>query len=72
MDIKAKVDELVKKITSDEELLSKFKSDPSGTVKNLVGVEIPSDQLKTLTDGITAKVNLDNLSSGIGKLFGKK
>ncbi|MCD8007129.1 MAG: hypothetical protein LUF29_09265 [Oscillospiraceae bacterium] len=72
MDIKAKVDELVKKITSDEELLAKFKSDPTGVVKDLVGVEIPSDQLKTLTDGISAKVNLDSITGGLGKLFGKK
>ena len=72
MDIKAKVNELVTKITSDEELLAKFKKDPTGTVKDLAGVEIPEDQLKTLTDGIKAKVNLDNLSGGIGKLFGKK
>ncbi len=72
MDVKAKVNELVTKITSDEELLAKFKKDPTGTVKDLAGVEIPEDQLKTLTDGIQAKVNLDNLSGGIGKLFGKK
>lgn len=72
MDVKAKVNELVTKITSDEELLEKFKKDPSGTVKDLAGVEIPEDQLKTLTDGIKAKVDLDNLSGGIGKLFGKK
>ncbi|MCD7733322.1 MAG: hypothetical protein LUH56_07800 [Oscillospiraceae bacterium] len=72
MDIKAKVEECVKKITSDEELLAKFKKDPTGTVKDLTGVEIPEDQLKTVTDGIQAKINLDNVSGGIGKLFGKK
>ena len=79
MDIKAKISELVDKIKSNPDLLTKFKSDPTGVIKSLIGIELPTDQLKSIVDGVKAKIDLDNVSdkvSGIagklGGLFGKK
>lgn len=79
MDIKAKISELVDKIKSNPDLLTKFKSDPTGVIKSLIGIELPTDQLKSVVDGVKAKIDLDNVSdkvSGIagklGGLFGKK
>lgn len=71
MDIKAKVEELVGKLKSDKTLADKFKSDPVGTAKGLLGVDIPDDQIKAVVDAVTAKLNLDKLG-GLGSLFGKK
>jgi len=68
MDIKAKIEELVNKIKSDKNLLSKFQKDPISTVEGLLGVDLPNDQVARLVDGIKAKISLDKL----GGLFGKK
>lgn len=71
MDIKAKVEELVVKLKSDKTLADKFKSDPVGTAKSLVGVDIPDDRVKAVADAVLAKLNLDK-PGGPGGLFGKK
>ena len=70
MDIKAKIEEIVGKLKSDKDLMSKFTANPIGTVEGLIGVDLPDDQIKTIADGIQAKLNLDKLG-GLGKLLGK-
>lgn len=72
MDIKEKVTELVQKITADKDLLVKFKADPLGTVKKLIGVDLPTEQLSPIVDAVKAKINLDSVSGLVGGLFGKK
>lgn len=71
MDIKKKIEELVGKIKSDKNLMAKFQKDPIATVEGLLGVDLPNDQIEKLVDGIKAKISLDKLGSGLGKLFGK-
>ena len=71
MDIKEKVGELAAKITGDETMKEKFSKDPMGTVKELVG-NIPPEQLSAITEGVKAKINLDQLGGGLGGLFGNK
>ena len=75
MDIKAKINELVDKIKNSPDLLGKFKSNPIKTIEELVGVDLPDDQIKAVADGVKAKIDLDKLG-GIGEklggLFGKK
>jgi len=72
MDIKAKIDELVNKIKNDKALGAKFQSDPIGTVEDLLGVDLPNDQVAKIVDGIKAKISLDKLGGALGGLFGKK
>ena len=75
MDIKAKIDELVEKIKEDKNIAAKFQKDPVGTIEDLIGVDLPNDQIKALADGIKAKLDLDKLGGALGSLgglFGKK
>jgi len=79
MDIKAKINEIVEKIKSDKDLLSKFKNDPIATVEGLIGIDLPDDQIKGIVDGVKAKISLDDindklggLGDKLGGLFGKK
>jgi hypothetical protein len=73
MDIKEKITELVQKITGDKDLLAKFKADPIGTVKGILGnIDLPNDQLSAIVDGVKAKINLDAAGDLLGGLFGKK
>jgi hypothetical protein len=71
LDIKGKIDELVKKIKSDKDLAAKFQKDPIKTVEGLIGVDLPDGQVEKIVDGIKAKISLDKLGGKLGGLFGK-
>ena len=74
MDIKAKIEEVVKKLTSDKNLMTKFERNPVSVIEELVGIDLPDAQINQLIDGIKAKIKLDQVGDvlgGIGKLFGK-
>ena len=72
MDIKAKIEELTKKITSDKTIMENFKKNPIKTVEGLIGIDLPDDQVSKIADGIKAKIGLDKLGGALGGLFGKK
>ena len=75
VDINAKIEELAAKIKSDKELQEKFHEEPVAAVEELLGVDLPEEQIEKLVDGIKAKVQLDSLGdalSSLGGIFGKK
>lgn len=72
MDIKAKIEEIVNKLKSDKTLMSRFTNDPVSVVEELIGIDLPNDQIEKVVDGIKAKLDMDKLGSALGGLFGKK
>ncbi|MBR5453442.1 MAG: hypothetical protein IKV54_05105 [Clostridia bacterium] len=72
MDIKAKINEIVDKIKSDDSIMAAFKKDPIKAVEKLLGVDLPDDQIKSIVDGVKAKISLDSIGDALGGLFGKK
>ena len=74
MDIKAKIEEVVKKLLADKSLMAKFERNPVSVIEELIGVDLPVQQVNQLIEGIKAKIKLDQVGDvlgGIGKLFGK-
>ena len=74
MDLKAKIEDIVKKLLSDKKLMEKFERNPASVIEELVGVDLPDQQVNQLVEGIKAKIKLDQVGDvlgGIGKLFGK-
>lgn len=74
MDLKAKIEEIVKKLTTDKTLMARFERNPVSVIEQLIGIDLPDDQVNQLIDGIKAKIKLDHVGDvlgGIGKLFGK-
>ena len=74
MDIKKKVEELVKKIQSNPQMLKDFKKNPVPVVEQLVGMDLPDDQILQLAELVKAKIDLEkmgDLLGGIGGLFKK-
>ena len=74
MDIKAKIEEVVKKLMNDKNLMAKFERNPVSVIEQLIGIDLPDEQINQLIDGIKAKIKLDQVGDmlgGIGKLFGK-
>lgn len=80
--IKEKVNEIVEKIKSDKDIAAKFKKDPISTVEELIGIDLPNDQIEKIVEGIKAKIALDKIDldnidlekvgNVLGGLFGKK
>lgn len=72
MDIKAKVDEVVNKVKSDDKFAEKFKSEPIKAVEDVIGVDLPDDVVKNVVDGVKAKINIGGITDKLGGLFGGK
>lgn len=72
MDIKENVTELVEKIKKDPTLLKKFQENPVKVVEDLIGMDLPDDQIKKLAELVKAKIDLDKAGNLLGGLFGKK
>ena len=80
MDLQKIISDLVSKLTGNSSLIEKFKKNPLETIKSLLGsINLDSDQLKTVVDGVSAKINIeDAVKQGSGfltklkGLFGKK
>ena len=73
-EIQEKIDALVEKGKSDKNIAAKFQKDPIATVEELLGIDLPNDQIEKVVDMIKAKINVEKISGalgGIGKLFGK-
>ncbi len=70
MDIKAKIDEIVEKVKSDENFAEKFKNNPIKAVEDVIGVDLPDDVVNNVIDGVKSKINFDDIAGKIGGLFG--
>ena len=72
MDIKAKIEEIVEKIKNDKQIMAKFEKDPASVIEELIGIDLPNDQVNDVVDAIKAKLTVDKLSGALGGLFGRK
>ena len=70
MDIKAKIEQAVQKLLSDKNLMAKFEKNPASVIEELIGVDLPDDQVNQLIDGIKAKLTLDKIGGALGGLGG--
>ena len=74
MDIKEKIEQAVKKLKTDKGLMAKFQKNPVSVVEDLIGIDLPDQQINQVVESIKAKISLDkagDMLGGIGKLFGK-
>ncbi len=68
MDIKEKIEEVVEKITKDDEIKDLFKKDPVKAVEKVLGVDIPDDITEKIVDGVKGKMAIDSVSDALGSL----
>ena len=74
MDLKAKIDQIVKKLLADKTLMARFERNPASVIEEYVGIDLPDEQVNQLVEAIKAKIKLDQVGDvlgSIGKLFGK-
>jgi len=71
-DIKAKVEELAKKIMGSEELKKSFAKEPVKTLEKLLGIDLPDEMVDKLVTGVNAKIGLEQVMGLTGGLDGLK
>lgn len=75
MEIKEKIEKVVKKLLSDDKLMEKFEKSPVKVIEELLGVDLPDDLVNQIIEGVKAKINLEKVGDALdalGSLFGKK
>ena len=66
MDIKAKVDEIVRKIKADDGLGKRFLKEPVKTLEDLLGVDLPDEQVKALVENVKKKLQSGEVAEKVG------
>ena len=68
MDIKAEIDEVVKKVQGDPAIAKNFEKEPVKTVEGIIGVDLPDDVVNNVVDGVKAKISADKAGGIIDKV----
>ena len=74
MDIKSKIEEIVSKVKNDQNFAAKFKGNPIQAVESIIGMDLPDDQIKSVVNGVKAKISVDKAGDVLGSvknIFGK-
>ena len=69
-ELKDKLEEIVEKIKNDKTIAAKFQKDPVSTVEELIGIDLPNDQIEALVDAIKAKIDIDKIGSALNGFKG--
>ncbi len=69
-DLKEKVEVLIKKIDSDKDFAEKFKKEPVRAVEDLLGIDLPDDQINSIIDTVKTKITADEIGKAAKKLQG--
>lgn len=75
VDIKEKIEQIVKKLLADNNLMQKFERNPAAVIEEYVGVELPDDLVNQIIEGVKAKIKLEKVGDtldALGGLFGRK
>lgn len=71
MDIKNKIEEVIGKIKSDKNLKAKFVKEPVKTIEDLLGVDLPDEQVKQAVKVIKAKIEESGIDDKLESLGDK-
>ena len=66
-EVKKKIEEIIKKVTTDKDFAKEFKKDPVTAVENVLGVDLPNDKINAIIDGVKAKMTVDTAKDMMNK-----
>ncbi len=72
MDIKEKIEDIVKKIKDNDSFKEEFEKEPIKAVEKVLGVDLPDEIIEKVIDGVKAKLSADTVSKAVDafkKLF---
>lgn len=68
MDLKGKIEEIVKKVQNDDNFKDEFMKNPEKAIEKLAGIDIPDGMVNQVIDGVKAKIAGDELSGAMDSL----
>jgi hypothetical protein len=73
MDIKKIISELIEKLKSNPDAVRGLQSEPTKTIKDLTGIDLPEDQVNSVLEGVKDKLGdgLGDKLDGLKNLFNK-
>ena len=66
--IKEKIEEIVEKIKSSEDLAKLFKEEPIKAIEKVLDVDLPDELIEKVVDGVKAKMAADDVKNALGAL----
>lgn len=67
-DLKELIEDVVRKIKDNPQLINKFKADPAKVLEALTGQDLPDQMIDPLIAGVKAKIGTDEPGDALGKL----
>ena len=62
MDIKEKIEEVVKRIMAEPDIKEQFEKEPVKVIEKMIGMDLPDDIVEKIIEGVKAKLTIDTLS----------
>ena len=58
-DLKEKIETMVEKVKNDPNFAKKFEDDPVSAAEEVLGMDLPNDEINKILETVKAKVNFD-------------
>ena len=68
---KEKIEDIVKKVKDDKDFASKFKSDPTKAVEEVLDMDLPDDKINAIIEAVKVKLSNDNIKDAVNDIGGK-
>lgn len=68
MDVKEQINQIVEKISKDDALQERFKTEPIKAVEQILGVDLPDEIIEKVIAGVKAKISVDQVSGAVDAL----
>lgn len=69
--MKEKIESIVDKIKNDPSFGEKFTKDPIKAVEEILGIDLPDEEILKIVEGVKAKINATNVVDKLKGLFEK-
>jgi len=71
--MKEKIEKVLDKVKNDKNFMEKFKKNPVAAVEEVLGVDLPEDQINNIIETVKTKIKIDesDVLDKVKGLFGK-
>ncbi len=69
--MKEKIESIVNKIKNDPSFGEKFQKEPIKAVEEILGIDLPDDEINKIIEGVKAKIATTNVVDKLKGLFDK-
>ena len=72
--MKEKIEQVIDKVKNDKDFMEKFKKNPVSAVEEILGVDLPEEQINSIVETVKTKISIDesDILNKVKGLFGNK